>query len=134
MPIAAYLRMIHLKRCYRLGYESLVKEVKDSFSCWRFCHLALTDPVSDASTLINLTHKSDGATVNNLNDATLLKLKGFVRISKRGGIMARSRENVVEAPGFKTTVGIAGLIGLVGGLLFGIWDSVTVIQNHTHSP
>ena len=77
MSIAAYLRMIHIKRCYRLGYKSLVKEGKDSFSCWRFCHLALTDSVPDASTLTNLAHKSGWATVNTLNDATLLKLKEY---------------------------------------------------------
>lgn len=75
VPVATYLRMMYLKRRYRLGYESLVKEVKDSFSWRRFCHLAFNDPVPDASTLIKLTHKYGEATVKALNDALVLKLK-----------------------------------------------------------
>ena len=75
VPVATYLRMMYLKRRYNLGYESLVKEVKDSFSWRRFCQLALNDPVPDASTLIKLTHKYGEATVQALNDALVLKLK-----------------------------------------------------------
>ncbi len=62
LPIATYLRMIYLKRWYNLRYENLVKEVKDSFSWRRFCHLAFNDSVPDA-------------TVQVLNDALVLKLK-----------------------------------------------------------
>ncbi len=75
VPVATYLRMMYLKRRYNLGYESLVKEVKDSFNWRRFCQLALNDPVPDASTLIKLTHKYGEATVQALNDALVLKLK-----------------------------------------------------------
>ena len=58
IPIATYLRMMYLKRRYQLGYETLVKEVKDSFT-WRcFCHLSLKDRVPDDTTLIKLTHPS----------------------------------------------------------------------------
>jgi IS5 family transposase len=75
IPIATYLRMMYLKRRYKLGYETLVKEVKDSFS-WRcFCHLSLEDSVPDDSTLIKLTHKYGEDTVRDLNDALVLKLK-----------------------------------------------------------
>ena len=76
LPVATYLRMMYLKRRYNLGYENLVKEVKDSFSWRRFCHLAFNDPVPDATTLIKLTRKYSEATVQALNDALVLKLKG----------------------------------------------------------
>jgi IS5 family transposase len=75
IPIATYLRMMYLKRRYELGYETLVKEVKDSFT-WRcFCHLSLEDRVPDDTTLIKLTHKYGEDTVRDLNDALVLKLK-----------------------------------------------------------
>jgi IS5 family transposase len=75
VPVATYLRMMYLKRRYGLGYESLVKEVKDSFSWRRFCHLSLSDRVPDSTTLIKLTHKYGEDTVRALNDALVLKLK-----------------------------------------------------------
>ncbi len=45
--------------------------------------------------------------------------------------MAKARENGIEAPGFQAVVGIAGLIGLVMGLLLGVWDSVTVVDDRS---
>jgi IS5 family transposase len=75
VPVATYLRMMYLKRRYNLGYESLVKEVRDSFSWRRFCQLALNDSVPDASTLIKLTHKYGEEAIQALNDALVLKLK-----------------------------------------------------------
>jgi len=41
--VATYLRMMYLKHRYQLGYEVLVKEVKDSFAWRHFCHLSLED-------------------------------------------------------------------------------------------
>ena len=38
-----FFRLMYLKRRYELGYETLAKEVKDSFTCRCFCHLALKD-------------------------------------------------------------------------------------------
>jgi len=75
VPVATYLRMMYLKRRYGLGYETLVKEVKDSFTWRRFCHLSLTDRVPDDTTLIKLTQKYGGDTLDDLNDAVVLKLK-----------------------------------------------------------
>jgi len=67
--------MMYLKRRYKLGYETLVKEVKDSFT-WRcFCHLSLKDRVPDDTTLIKLSHKYGEDTLRDLNDALVLKLK-----------------------------------------------------------
>ena len=57
IPVATYLRMMYLKRRYKLGYETLVKEVRDSFTWRRFCHLSLKDRVPDDTTLIKLSHK-----------------------------------------------------------------------------
>jgi transposase, IS5 family len=66
---------MYLKYHYQLGYEALVKEVKDSFAWRRFCHLSLDDKVPDSSSLIKLTHKYGEETVIALNTALMLKLK-----------------------------------------------------------
>ncbi len=47
--------------------------------------------------------------------------------------MAAAEENATDILGFKVVISIAALVGLVGGLLFGIWDSVSVITHHTSS-
>ncbi len=73
--VATYLRMMYLKYRYQLGYEVLVKEVKDSFTWRRFCHLSLGDRVPDSTTLIKLTHKYGEETVKTLNETLVLKLK-----------------------------------------------------------
>jgi IS5 family transposase len=73
--VATYLRMMYLKHRYQLGYEVLVKEVRDSFVWRHFCHLDLGDRVPDSTTLIKLTHKYGEGTVRALNDALVLKLK-----------------------------------------------------------
>jgi len=75
VPVATYLRMMYLKRRYELGYETLVREVKDSFSWRRFCSLSLEDSVPDDTTLIKLSHKYGDETLRDLNDALVLKLK-----------------------------------------------------------
>jgi IS5 family transposase len=73
--VATYLRLMYLKYRYQLGYEVLVKEVRDSFAWRRFCHLSLDDRVPDSTTLIKLTHKYGEETVKALNEALVLKLK-----------------------------------------------------------
>jgi IS5 family transposase len=75
IPVATYLRMMYLKRRYKLGYETLVKEVSDSFMWRRFCHLSVKDRVPDDTTLIKLTKKYGEDTLDELNDALVLKLK-----------------------------------------------------------
>ncbi len=75
VPVATYLRIMYLKRRYGLGYETLVKEVHDSFTWRRFCRLSLEDEVPDSTTLIKLSHKYGDDTVHDLNDALVLKLK-----------------------------------------------------------
>jgi IS5 family transposase len=75
IPVETYLRMMYLKRRYQLGYETLVKEVSDSFAWRRFCRLSLEDTVPDDTTLIKLTKKYSENTLSELNDAVVLKLK-----------------------------------------------------------
>lgn len=75
VPVATYLRMMYLKRRYKIGYETLVKEVHDSFAWRRFCRLSLEESVPDDTTLIKLTHKYGDEILRELNDAVILKLK-----------------------------------------------------------
>jgi IS5 family transposase len=75
VPVATFLRMMYLKRRYKLGYETLVKEVHDSFGWRRFCRLSLEDKVPDDTTLIKLAKKYGPETIRDLNDALVLKLK-----------------------------------------------------------
>jgi IS5 family transposase len=74
-PVATYLRMMYLKRRYKVGYETLVKEVKDSFSWRSFCRLSFEDRVPDDTTLIKLTHKYGEGTLRELNDALVIRGK-----------------------------------------------------------
>jgi transposase, IS5 family len=75
IPIATYLRMMYLKRRYKLGYETLVQEVRDSFTWRSFCRLSLEDRVPDDTTLIKLSHKYGHEVLRDLNEALVLKLK-----------------------------------------------------------
>ena len=56
MPMEVYLRMMFLKYQYRLGYESLCREVGDSISWRRFCRLNMDGRVPAPSTLIEDHH------------------------------------------------------------------------------
>ncbi len=44
--------------------------------------------------------------------------------------MAAAEEKTTDMLGFKAVIGIAGLVGLIGGLLLGVWDSVSVITHY----
>src|SRR6266699_2872667 len=50
IPVETYLRLMYLKHRYGLGYETLCKEVADSFTWRRFCRIALDgrDPAETA--------------------------------------------------------------------------------------
>jgi IS5 family transposase len=73
IPIETYLRLMYLKYRYRLGYETLCKEVGDSFTWRRFCRIALDGRVPDPTTLMKLTKRLGPALVEELN-AELLSL------------------------------------------------------------
>lgn len=72
-PIDVYLRMMYLKRRYGLGYERLCKEVADSITWRRFCHIRLEDDVPDFTTLAKLTKKFGDKALEELNDLLIHK-------------------------------------------------------------
>src|SRR5207247_6194233 len=66
-PIETYLRLMYLKHLYGMGYETLCKEVADSFTWRRFCRIALGGRVPDPSTLIKLTKRLGPELLEELN-------------------------------------------------------------------
>ena len=73
IPMETYLRLMFLKFRYRLGYESLCREVTDSISRQRFARIPLGTRVPHPTTLMKITTKCGDATVAALNDALLAK-------------------------------------------------------------
>src|SRR4029078_13309100 len=72
-PMEVYLRLMFLKFRYRLGYETLCREVADSFTWRRFCRIPLDGAVPHPTTLMKLTTRCGSTAVNGLNDALLSK-------------------------------------------------------------
>ena len=62
-PMETYLRLMFLKFRYRLGYESLCREVSDSITWRRFCRIALDGAVPHPTTLMKLTTRCGSAAV-----------------------------------------------------------------------
>ena len=71
IPIESYLRLMYLKHRYRLGYETLVKEVADSLSWRRFCRIGLDKRPPHPTTLMKLTRRFGPEIVEELNRALL---------------------------------------------------------------
>src|ERR1700758_5682152 len=93
-PMETYLRLMFLKFRYRLGYESLRREVTDSISWRRFCRIALDGSVPHPTTLMKLTTRCGAAAVEGLNEVLLAKAveAKLVRTDK-----VRADTTVVEA-------------------------------------
>ena len=72
-PMETYLRLMFLKFRYRLGYESLCREVSDSITWRRFCRIPLDGAVPHPTTLMKLTTRCGSAAVEGLNEALLAK-------------------------------------------------------------
>ena len=72
-PMETYLRLMFLKFRYRLGYESLCREVSDSITWRRFCRIPLDGAVPHPTTLMKLTTRCGAAAVDGLNEALLAK-------------------------------------------------------------
>ncbi|WP_100499287.1 ISNCY family transposase [Geodermatophilus chilensis] len=72
-PMETYLRMMFLKFRYRLGYESLCREVADSISWRRFCRIPLDGQVPHPTTLMKLSTRCGTAAVDGCNEALLAK-------------------------------------------------------------
>ena len=73
IPMETYLRLMFLKFRYRLGCETLCREVTDSTSWQRFARIPLGTRVPHPTTLMKITTKCGDATVAALNDALLAK-------------------------------------------------------------
>jgi transposase, IS5 family len=72
-PMETYLRLMFLKFRYRLGFESLCREVSDSIAWRRFCRIGLEQPVPHPTTLMKLTTRCGAVAVDGLNEALLAK-------------------------------------------------------------
>ena len=73
IPIETYLRMMFLQHRYRLGYETLCREVADSISWSRFCRIPLGSRVPHPSTLAKITTRCGPQVIDELNRALLAK-------------------------------------------------------------
>ena len=73
IPMETYLRLMFLKFRYRLGYESLCREVTDSITWRRFCRIPLDGSVPHPTTLMKLTTRCGSTAVDGLNQALLAK-------------------------------------------------------------
>jgi transposase, IS5 family len=73
IPVETYLRLMFLKFRYRLGYESLCREVADSISWQRFCRIPLGMRVPHPTTLMKITCRCGDDAVAGLNEALLAK-------------------------------------------------------------
>jgi transposase, IS5 family len=67
IAIESYLRLMYLKHRYGMGYETLCKEVADSFTWRRFCRIALGGRVPDPTTLMKLTKRLGPELLEELN-------------------------------------------------------------------
>lgn len=112
VPMETYLRMMFLKFRYRLGFESLCREVGDSISWQRFCRIPFGTRVPHPTTLMKLTSRCGEAAVAGLNDALLIKAAEakLIRTDK-----VRADTTVVEAAvAYPTDSGL--LAKAVGGI------------------
>jgi IS5 family transposase len=73
IPMETYLRLMFLKFRYRLGYESLCREVSDSISWQRFCRIPFGTRVPHPTTLMKITTRCGQDAVAGLNEALLAK-------------------------------------------------------------
>jgi transposase, IS5 family len=73
IPIEVYLRLMFLKYRYRLGFETLCREVTDSIGWQRFCRIPLGGRVPHPTTLMKITTRCGQQAVEALNEALLAK-------------------------------------------------------------
>jgi transposase, IS5 family len=103
-PMETYLRLMFLKFRYRLGYESLCREVADSIAWRRFCRIPLDGSVPHPTTLMKLTTRCGDGAVAGLNEALLVKAveAKLLRTNK-----VRADTTVVEGDvGYPTDTGL----------------------------
>jgi IS5 family transposase len=104
IPMETYLRLMFLKFRYRLGYESLCREVADSISWQRFCRIPLGMRVPHPTTLMKITSRCGEDAIAGLNEALLAKAAAgkLLRTDR-----VRADTTVVEADvGYPTDSGL----------------------------
>ena len=94
IPMETYLRLMFLKHRYRLGFETLCREVTDSITWQRFCHIPLGGTVPHPTTLMKITTRCGVAAVEGLNEALLARAVE-ARVLKTNRV--RADTTVVEA-------------------------------------
>ena len=104
IPMETYLRLMFLKFRYRLGYESLCREVADSISWQRFCRIPLGTRVPHPTTLMKITTRCGDDAVAAFNEALLAKA-GAAKLLRTDKV--RADTTVVEAAvGYPTDSGL----------------------------
>jgi len=73
IPIETYLRLMFLKYRYRVGFETLCREVTDSITWQRFCRIPLGGRVPHPTTLMKITTRCGEVAVDGLNEALLAR-------------------------------------------------------------
>ena len=115
-PMETYLRLMFLKFRYRLGYESLCREVSDSIAWRRFCRIPLDGSAPHPTTLMKITTRCGADAVAGLNEALLAKAAGakLLRTNK-----VRADTTVVGADvGYPTDSGL--LAKAIGSMARGV--------------
>jgi IS5 family transposase len=116
IPIETYLRLMFLKFRYKLGYETLCREVADSISWQRFCRIPLGGRVPHPTTLMKITTRCGPAVVDQLNE-TLVAKAVEARLVKTNRV--RVDTTVVEADiAYPTDSGLlTRAVGRIGRLV-----------------
>jgi IS5 family transposase len=101
-----YLRMMFLKFRYRLGYESLCREVSDSITWRRFCRIPIDGNVPHPTTLMKLTTRCGIEAVQGCNEALLAKAAQAKLLRTTG--VARRHHGGPGRRGLSDRLGVAG--------------------------
>lgn len=105
IAMETYVRLMVVKHRTGWGYETLVREVSDSFHLRRFCLIPLETSVPDESTVRKLTRRLGPETVAELTRAVIGKAQRETRFRARA---VRIDSTVVEADvRYPTDAGLA---------------------------
>ncbi len=106
IPMQTYVRLMVVKHRYGWGYETLMREVSDSFHLRRFCLIAIDEEAPDESTVRKLTRRLGPETVAELSRLVIAKAERETRFRARA---VRIDSTVVEADVcYPTDAGLAG--------------------------
>jgi IS5 family transposase len=98
--------MMFLKFRYRLGYESLCREVSDSITWRRFCRIPIDGNVPHPTTLMKLTTRCGIEAVQGCNEALLAKA-AQAKLLRTTGVACRHHGGPGRR-GLSDRLGVAG--------------------------